>query len=129
MRNGRIPSYNEDMRRKKNSLVPLEATILEAALDLNSEGSPEFYGYLMAKLIADTRRAGALIGYGTLYKALARLEERGLLTSAWEDPAAAADSKRPRRRLYSLTGVGADMAREVASRRVSRHYAFRPEPA
>ena len=42
---------------------------------------------------------------GTLYRALARLEQQGILQSTWEDPAVAAEEHRPRRRLYSLTGA------------------------
>ncbi|MDQ3894944.1 MAG: PadR family transcriptional regulator [Actinomycetota bacterium] len=53
--------------------------------------------------------ARSLTAHGTLYKALGRLEESGLLTSRWEDAAAAAEG-RPRRRLYELTGEGARVA-------------------
>lgn len=49
-----------------------------------------------------------MTSHGTLYKALGRLEEFGLLTSNWED--AAAVEGRPRRRLYELTGKGATVA-------------------
>ena len=59
----------------------------------------------------------ALTAHGTLYKALGRLEERGLLTSAWEDAAAA--EGRPRRRLYELTGEGARVAARRSGRRPS----------
>src|SRR6266508_890636 len=51
----------------------------------------------------------SLTAHGTLYKALSRLEEFGLLTSRWEDAAAAVEG-RPRRRLYQLTGEGARVA-------------------
>ena len=53
----------------------------------------------------------ALTGHGTLYKALGRLEEFGLLSSRWEDAAAA--EGRPRRRLYELTGEGARVAEQA----------------
>ena len=66
-------------------------------------------------------RAGSrpLTSHGTLYKALARLEEFGLLTSAWEDAATAAEG-RPRRRLYELTGEGARLAASTASAPLQR---------
>ena len=54
----------------------------------------------------------ALTAHGTLYKALSRLEEFGLLTSRWED-AAAAEGRRPRRRLYELTNKGAAVAEQA----------------
>ncbi|MBA3407463.1 MAG: helix-turn-helix transcriptional regulator, partial [Solirubrobacterales bacterium] len=53
----------------------------------------------------------SLTAHGTLYKALSRLEEFGLLTSRWED--AAAVEGRPRRRLYELTGQGARVAEQA----------------
>jgi PadR family transcriptional regulator PadR len=67
----------------------------------------------------DARR---LTAYGTLYRALARLEQMGLITSAWEDPMIAADAGRPRRRLYSITedGIRAAADAETQSRRRSR---------
>jgi len=52
----------------------------------------------------------SLTAHGTLYKALGRLEEFGLLTSRWEDAAAA--EGRPRRRLYELTPRGARVAQQ-----------------
>jgi PadR family transcriptional regulator PadR len=41
---------------------------------------------------------------GSLYPALYRMEERGLIKGRWE--AESADRRGPRRRIYSLTGKG-----------------------
>ena len=65
----------------------------------------------------EQRGSRALTAHGTLYKALGRLEERGLLTSAWEDAAAA--EGRPRRRLYELTGRGSARGTRRSGRRPS----------
>ncbi len=43
---------------------------------------------------------------GTVYPALRRLEDAGLLTSEWEDEARASAEKRPPRCYYELTGTG-----------------------
>lgn len=43
---------------------------------------------------------------GTVYPALRRLERRGLVTSAPEDPRAARDAGRAARRYYALTPAG-----------------------
>lgn len=43
---------------------------------------------------------------GTVYPALRRLEGRGCLRSSWEAAAVALEAKRPRRRVYELTGAG-----------------------
>jgi PadR family transcriptional regulator PadR len=94
------------MRRKTGSLVPLEVTILEAAAELQATGQPEAHGYLLARLVRDARHARRLTAYGTLYKALSRLEREGYLESRWEDPMAAAAEGRPRRRFYRLTLEG-----------------------
>jgi PadR family transcriptional regulator PadR len=102
------------MRRKPGSLVPLEVAICSAAATLHQSGATEFHGYEMAKTLGDAADVKLLTAYGTLYRALGRLEKMGLLQSRWEDPAAPARENRPGRRLYTLTALGeaaADAAR------------------
>jgi PadR family transcriptional regulator PadR len=94
------------MRRKPGTLLPIEVDILDAGLQLRRAGQPHFHGFQLAKHIADHTGPRPLTAHGTLYKALQRLEEAGLLTSQWEDPALAATQGRPRRRLYAVTGAG-----------------------
>jgi PadR family transcriptional regulator, regulatory protein PadR len=94
------------VRRKPGTLVPLEADILAAGLELRRAGEAHFHGFQLAQEIADHGRARKLTAHGTLYKALGRLEEAGLLASEWEDPEPAAVEGRPRRRLYEVTGAG-----------------------
>jgi PadR family transcriptional regulator, regulatory protein PadR len=60
----------------------------------------------LAKAIADAGDSRELTATGTLYRALHRLDAAGLVESWWEDPSAAADAGRPRRRSYRITGVG-----------------------
>jgi PadR family transcriptional regulator PadR len=104
------------MRRKPGALVPLEASILATAAQLQSTGVHEFHGYQIAKHVAAKSDRRLLTAYGTLYRALARLEKMGLLQSHWEDPQLAAHENRPGRRLYALTGEGVTAAH--ANRRV-----------
>jgi PadR family transcriptional regulator PadR len=94
------------VRRKEGSLVPLEVSILEVALDLRERGLPEAHGFLLAKELREERQARRLTAYGTLYKALDRLERAGYLQSRWEDPRIGAGEGRPRRRFYRLTLAG-----------------------
>lgn len=94
------------MRRKEGALIPLELSILEAAIDLRRRGVPEAHGFLLAKELREGRHARRLTAYGTLYKALDRLERAGLLESRWEDPLIGAGEGRPRRRFYRLTLAG-----------------------
>jgi len=105
-------------RRKPGTLLPLETEILEAALALRRAGHGTFHGFGLARTLREQRGSRSLTAHGTLYKALGRLEELGLLASRWEDATAAVEG-RPRRRLYELTGEGArvaDRTRAVASR-------------
>jgi PadR family transcriptional regulator PadR len=108
------------MRRKEGALVPLELSILEAAIDLARRGTPEAHGFLLARELRDRQGARRLTAYGTLYKALERLEQRGYLASRWEDPMVAAAEGRPRRRFYHVTVVGETAARDAI--------AAKPEP-
>ena len=93
-------------RRKKGELIAIEVEILGKALELSAAGRTEFHGFGMAKELGDGDGSAALIGHGTLYKALSRLETAGLLESSWENPDDAADAGRPRRRLYYITSEG-----------------------
>jgi DNA-binding PadR family transcriptional regulator len=95
-------------RRKAGTLLPLETEILEVALSMLRSGHATFHGFGLAQSMREQTGSRALTAHGTLYKALSRLEEFGLLTSRWED--AAAVDGRPRRRLYELTGEGARVA-------------------
>jgi PadR family transcriptional regulator, regulatory protein PadR len=96
------------MRRKPGTLLPLETEILEVALSLLRSGHPTFHGFGLAQTMREKSGSRSLTAHGTLYKALGRLEEFGLVTSRWED--AAAVDGRPRRRLYELTSHGTHVA-------------------
>jgi DNA-binding PadR family transcriptional regulator len=90
------------VRRKPGTLVPLEIAICVAAADLDGG----FHGYELAKHLAERTGNQTLTAYGTLYRALGRLERMKLVRSRWEDPAIAARENRPGRRLYALTAAG-----------------------
>jgi len=104
------------VRRRPGRLLPIELAICEAAAALRRRGGDgEFHGYEIARTIGDAENVRLLTAYGTLYRALARLEKMGLLRSRWEDPAIPARENRPGRRLYTLTALG-DAAFEEARR-------------
>jgi DNA-binding PadR family transcriptional regulator len=114
------------MRRKPGALVPLEVAILEAAVDLRRRGVSEAHGFLLAKEVRDERQARRLTAYGTMYKALDRLERSGLLESRWEDPSIGASEGRPRRRLYRVTLAGDEVLVQLEE---SAAPEARPRPA
>ena len=100
------------MRRKPGELLPLERAICSEARALGDE----FHGYQMAKRLHEMGDSRLLIAHGTLYRALSRLEEMGLLKSHWEDPRIPARENRPGRRLYSLTALGETVVRDKTVR-------------
>lgn len=123
-----ISVYNLRVRRKPGSLVPLEIDICLCAAELYKGGATDFHGYEMAKQLAAATDRQSLAAYGTLYRALGRLEDMGLLKSRWEDQRVAANEGRPPRRLYALTAAGRQSAREaknavVAVRRARKGWA------
>jgi PadR family transcriptional regulator, regulatory protein PadR len=109
-------------RRRPGTLLPLETEILGAALSLRRSGQASFHGFGLARELREQRSSRSLTAHGTLYKALGRLEDLGLLASRWEDAELA--EGRPRRRLYELTGEGA----RVAAAALVEDGAARPVP-
>jgi PadR family transcriptional regulator, regulatory protein PadR len=101
-------------RRKPGTLLPIETEILGVALSI--DGS--FHGFGLAQTMREQSGSRALTGHGTLYKALGRLEEMGLLASRWED--SEATEGRPRRRLYELTGEGVHVAEQAPAGTTAR---------
>ncbi|MGE0814685.1 MAG: PadR family transcriptional regulator [Vicinamibacterales bacterium] len=59
---------------------------------------------------------------GTVYPALDRLEDLGLLRSSWESPATAQGEGRPARRYFQLTADGAHALAEA----LAKHRTFHP---
>lgn len=86
------------------------------------------HGYAISRWIAQSSRDELKIEEGALYPALRRLEERGLLDSAWRPSDTGRDA-----RFYSLTALGRRAVRqEVAAweryvRSFTRVLAARPE--
>jgi DNA-binding PadR family transcriptional regulator len=112
--------------------VPLERDICLAALDLKRLGTDEFHGYQLAKRLREGAGRRLLTAYGTLYRALDRLETMGQLASRWEDAAIPARENRPGRRLYTLTVAGhtaAIDARRLESASTPRRARRRVVPA
>ena len=120
------------MRRKPGQLVPLEIAICVCAANLCRNGTIEFHGYEIAKYLGEESNRRLLTAYGTLYRALSRLEAMGLLQSQWEDPQIPARENRPGRRMYTLTAAGetaAQEARKAAGEKMPKRAARRPVPA
>src|SRR6478672_9475915 len=82
-----------------------KADVLQGTLDLmvlrTLESMGPQHGYAIAARLAQTSGGALQLNMGTLYPALMRLEQRGLLRGAWS----VTDNNR-RARLYSLTPAG-----------------------
>lgn len=85
---------------RRTGLLPLELAILRSAT-----AESEVHGFGIARQLRDSHGAG-LTAHGTLYKALSRLTDRGLLEAHWESADVAEAAGRPRRRLYRITAAG-----------------------
>ena len=114
-------------RRKAGILLPLELHILMTIEEIVSKGS-DAYGFSVASALS-AQGGKKLTAHGTLYKALARMTEAGLLEAHWESPEIAESQGRPRRRLYSVTdnGNGALAAASQTSPAMNTtQHAFKP---
>lgn len=87
------------------------ATTVAVLLALLDQPGDESYGYGL------TARTG--LPSGSLYPILARLEERGFVTSVWERIDSTALG-RPARRIYTLTAAGREEAETVAESDLGR---------
>jgi PadR family transcriptional regulator PadR len=113
------------MRRKQGILLPIELRILDVCESRSLSESPEYHGFLIASLIKGTQNTRLLTAYGTLYRALSRLEKAGFLTSRWEDISSLVEESRPRRRLYRITKAGSKALADSLSMNVEPATAIR----
>lgn len=104
------------MKRKPGALLPLELEVCAAAQRLNRD----VHGFELAKSLAEGDDRKRLTAYGTLYRALGRLEAMALLISRWEDPHLATKEGRPLRRLYRLTALGERALKDASAERPAR---------
>ena len=105
----------------------MEYSILSAVVEL-SASQTDPYGYTIAATIARSDDSRGLTAHGTLYKALGRLVEAGMLVATWEDPESAESEGRPRRRLYKVTAAGTRALEAHANEKLSASTAFSPAP-
>lgn len=110
--------------------MALEVAVLGALLARSGTAGDGAHGFELARELASAEGARALTAHGTLYKALARLRDAGLVAARWEDADAALAAGRPRRRLYEITGAGQAAYEAAASARAALPVTTpRPQPA
>ena len=111
-----------DLPRPPASYLPLRPVEFHVLLSL-AVGERHGYGMLQ-----DAESRGERIDVGTLYRALARMVDQGLIAPAKDDP------EDPRRNNYRLTTLGRAVARAEAERldaltQAARMGGLLPEPA
>jgi len=96
------------MRRKPDSLIPLEVTIMQVVQALQERNRASVYGYQIASriatLIPGTKGIYGGTKKGVVYRALKRLEKMGYLESQWEE--LPPGENRPRRKYYKFVKEG-----------------------
>jgi len=117
------------VNRRKDELIQTEIDLLTAALLLRRRGVREFHGFLIGKTMEEAGKPRSLIGHGTLYKALGRLEERGYVKSRWEGSRATDRDRGPRRRLYEITAAGERALASASARGSVIRLVHRPAPS
>ncbi len=111
-----------DLPRPLDAYLPLRPVEFHILLSL---AVAERHGYGM---LQDAEQRGERIDVGTLYRALARMVDQGLIAPAADDPGD------PRRNNYRVTKLGLGVARAEAGRldaltRAARLGGLLPEPA
>jgi DNA-binding PadR family transcriptional regulator len=97
-------------RRRPESYLPLRPVEFHVLLSL---AAGERHGYGMIQ-DAESRGESNLPDVGTLYRALARMTDQGLIATA--ERRAAPDAEDERRNYYRITGLGMRVARAEARR-------------
>ena len=102
------------------SFLPLTAVVFEILLALSAG---ELHGYDIMREVETRTGGGVVLHAGTLYRALHRLLRAGLVDELDERPDASAHDER--RRYYTLTRLGRDVAVAEARRLASQVAAAR----
>ena len=107
-------------RRDAASLLPLTSVAFEILLSLAGQ---DRHGYHIMQAVERRTEGRIVLHAGTLYRALARLVDSGLIEELEERPASRDDDER--RRYYRLTDFGREVAQAEASRLESQVRAAR----
>lgn len=94
-----------------DALLPLPPATFHILLALADE---ERHGYAIIQEVAARTNGEVVLGAGTLYRSIQRMQEQGLIVESRRRPAAAIDDER--RRYYRITPFGLDVARAEARR-------------
>lgn len=99
------------MRATPRDFLPLTPGFFEILLTLSAG---EAHGYAIMQQVTERTSGRVRLLPGTMYRALNRLQEQGLIEETGDRPDPAMDDQR--RRYYRLTALGRDVAAAEAER-------------
>ena len=102
---------------EKGQLTELEFILLNVLI-----ATGPLHPYALGRAVEE-RGGKGIVSLGALYKALHRLEDSSYVESEWEkaDPR---EIKRPRRRTYTVTGMGERVLMKAAEKRAALYPAM-----
>ncbi len=103
----------KDSHGDLEELTPLSTPVFEILLAL---ADADRHGYAIMQEVEERTEGTVRLGPGTLYGAIKRLREKGLIKERFDEPES---GEQERRRVYSLTGRGRALA-VLESRRLAR---------
>jgi DNA-binding PadR family transcriptional regulator len=111
------------------ALLPLPEATFHILLAL---ADSDRHGYAIIQDVSSRSRGEVLLGAGTLYRSIQRMQEQGLIVETEDRPAPELDDER--RRYYRITDFGASVARAECRRlarlvRLARARGFAPGTA
>jgi DNA-binding PadR family transcriptional regulator len=96
-----IKDYNLEKARKR--YIPMSETMIYILLSLKQER----HGYAIMQHVKGLTKGRLILGAGTVYSSLGKLESDGLIGSAREEE---------RRKIYVITPLGSKILREEIAR-------------
>jgi|AGTN01.1.fsa_nt_gi Predicted transcriptional regulators len=99
-----------NLEKARRRYIPMSETMLYILLSLREER----HGYGIMQHVRDLTDARIVLGAGTIYQSLGKLESDGLILAGREEE---------RKKYYAITPLGAQILKEEAARirEISRH--------
>ena len=91
------------LEKARNRYIPMSETMFYILLSLKQE----CHGYAIMQYVKELTKGRIVLGAGTVYSSLGKLESDGLIESVREEE---------RRKIYVITPMGAQILREEADR-------------
>ena len=91
------------LKKARKRYIPMSETMFYTLLSLNQER----HGYAIMQCVKELTQGRIILGAGTVYSSLGKLESDGLIKGVREEA---------RRKIYAITTVGSEILREEVVR-------------